>query len=220
MSTRIDHLVIGARELAHGIAYVKAQLGVDMPFGGEHEKMGTHNHLMQLGSELFLEVIAINPEKQSPRRPRWFGLDDPHVRQTLNRQPALLTWVVNTHDINRLLQQASVPSGHAEPVSRGDLSWYFGIPEDGRLLAGGLLPYLMQWQVDRHPAKQMADRGCRLQALHLHHPSPEWLRAALESIHADSLVEIHPLDAQATPFLEAWIATPDGPRVLSSRTDL
>ena len=60
--TKIDHLVVGAANLSAGVEYVNRLLGVDIPYGGEHEKMGTHNHIMQLGSRLFLEVIAINPQ--------------------------------------------------------------------------------------------------------------------------------------------------------------
>ena len=75
-----------------------------MPYGGVHIKMGTHNHLMQIGQGIFLEVIAVNPEIEPPNRPRWFGLDDAFIRQQIEIQSALLTWVVNTGNINRLMQ--------------------------------------------------------------------------------------------------------------------
>ena len=70
MDTKIDHLVIGAESLIQGVEYVKSCLGVEMPFGGVHVKMGTHNHLMRLGDGIFLEIIAINPEIDPPNRPR------------------------------------------------------------------------------------------------------------------------------------------------------
>jgi len=65
MSTNLvnlDHLVIAASSLEQGVDYVRKMLGVDIPFGGVHSAMGTHNHLMQLGNSVFLEVIAINNE--------------------------------------------------------------------------------------------------------------------------------------------------------------
>ena len=74
MKTQFDHLVVAAR-----VDYIEEKLGVVMPYGGQHPKMGTHNHLIQLGNGTFLEVIAIKPELPSPQRPRWFGLDDPLV---------------------------------------------------------------------------------------------------------------------------------------------
>lgn len=216
MQTQIDHLVIGAADLAQGVAFVKTALGVDMPVGGVHEQLGTHNHLMRLGDTQFLEVIAINPNAAPPSRPRWFGLDDAYVQQALRQQPALLTWVVNTDNLEFLLQRARQPWGEATAISRGDLNWLFGLPQDGHLLAGGMLPYIMQWQVNPHPAQRMADRGCRLQALHIHHPYADWLHANLQSINAEQLVQLHALDRGTTPYLEAHLETPSGIRVLTS----
>ena len=218
MPTRIDHLVLGAGSLAQGLEYVRERLGVDMPFGGVHAKMGTHNHLMQLGNEIFLEIIAIDPDIEPPVRPRWFGLDDAFVRQRIEIQPALLAWVVNTQDIHRLMKQAAFSLGTAELITRGDLSWYFALPEDGRLIAGGMLPYAIEWQTDRHPSANMADRGCRLQCLEIYHPYPRWLESMLTSIGAPDLVTIKALTKNATPFMIAHIDTPSGVRELRSHS--
>ena len=216
MITRLDHLVVAAADLAQGVAWVRDRLGVEVPYGGEHPAMGTHNHLMKLGEDCFLEVIAIDPAARSPGRPRWFGLDDPSVRQRLAIQPALLSWVVNSDGLVRLLAEAGCPYGRAEPVSRGTLHWQFGMPEDGRLLGGGLLPYTIQWPSDRHPAAAMADRGCRLQMLNLYHPYPDWLAEMLDSINASNLVDIQSLSPDQAPYLAATIDTPSGAKRLES----
>lgn len=63
--------------------------------------MATHNYLMSLGDDTFLEIIAANPSAPVPERPRWYGLDDPFVAEGLKRQPRVLTWVVNTGDMPR-----------------------------------------------------------------------------------------------------------------------
>ena len=218
MPTRIDHLVIGAGTLEQGVDYVREHLGVSMPFGGVHPKMGTHNHLMQLGNAIFLEVIAVNKDIDPPARPRWFGLDDAVIRLQIDKQPALLGWVVNTPNLKALIEQATFALGKAERISRGDLSWYFGLPEDGRLMAGGMLPYAIEWQTDHHPSAGMADLGCRLQRLEIHHPYPHWLHAALASIGAADLVPINAMDKNETPFMIATIDTPDGVKKLRSLT--
>lgn len=217
MQTRIDHFVIGAATLGQGVDYVKDGLGVDMPFGGIHEKMGTHNHLMQLGKNVFLEIIAINHGIDPPKRPRWFGLDDPMIRRRVEMQPALLTWVVNTDNLNALQQNAQFSLGKIEIIRRGDLSWYFGLPRDGRLLAGGMLPYAIEWQTEEHPSANMADLGCRFHSLEIYHPYPQWLQTALDSIGAANLVKICPLLSDETPYLKAYIHTPRGLRELPSR---
>jgi hypothetical protein len=216
MQTRIDHFVIGASDLAQGVSYVKDCLGVDMPYGGVHIKMGTHNHLMLLGDGIFLEVIAINPDMESPETPRWFGLDDPHIIQQLRAKPALLTWVVNTEDINGLLGQTQFPFGKAQMIRRGDLSWYFGLPEDGRLIAGGMLPYVLEWQSDFHPSKNMADKGCRFQHLEIFHSNPTWFQSVLRSIGAENIASLHALPKNSPPYLAVHIDTPNGVKILRS----
>ncbi len=216
MQSKIDHIVIGASCIPEGVNYVKNMFGVDIPYGGEHIKMGTHNHLMKLGDETFLEVIAINEKIAPPSRPRWYGLDDPYTRRCIERQPSLLTWVVNTRDMIGLMQQATFSLGKSELISRGNLSWYFGLPEDGRLLAGGLLPYAIEWHTDMHPSESMADLGCNLQSLEIYHPYPVWLQNSLESIGALQLVKINELPANETPYLSVDIGTPSGTVQLQS----
>lgn len=216
MKPRIDHLVIVAQTLEQGVAYVKENLGVEMPFGGVHVQMGTHNHLMRLGPDVFLEVLAIDPDAAPPASPRWYGLDDPFVRRRIERQPVLLAWVVNTDDIGALLKKADVSFGRPELLRRGGLSWYFGVPDDGRLLAGGMLPYVIQWRTDVHPAAAMADAGCRLRSLEIYHPFANWLQAVLESIEASDLVKLHALPRNEIPRLTAHIITPGGEKALSS----
>lgn len=216
MEIRIDHLVVGSATLEQGVEFVRDRLGVEMPFGGVHEKLGTHNHLMQLGDEVFLEIIAVHPGIEPPDRPRWFGLDDALIRRRIEMQPALLTWVVQTDNLKALKQQAAFSLGEPELITRGELSWYFGLPRDGRLLAGGMLPYAIEWQTDKHPSSQMADLGCRLQQLEVYHPYPAWFGSALGSIGGANLVEINPLPRYNPPYLQATISTPNGIRQLSS----
>lgn len=216
MQTHLDHLVVGASSLEAGVEYIKRELGVYIPFGGRHRQMGTHNHLMKLGDYVFLEVIAIDPEGVQPTRPRWFGLDDPSVQLRLAKEPSLLTWVVNTSDLEEALTAPSLFFGDVETLSRGELSWYFGLPDDGRLLAGGMLPYLMSWQAEQHPAKNMADVGCRLSGLRLFSPRVEWTRQQLSAIGASSLVEVKKLESNTPFYLEMDIDTPTGKKTLRS----
>ena len=96
MFSSIDHIVVVASSLDIGIKYVYEKLGVMPQKGGVHEKMGTHNYLLNLGNSTYLEVIAINPDSPKPGRPRWFGLDTIETAA----KPRLLTWVARTDDIN------------------------------------------------------------------------------------------------------------------------
>ncbi|MDJ0774152.1 MAG: VOC family protein [Mastigocoleus sp. MO_167.B18] len=217
MNTGLDHIVIGAATLEQGVKYIKDYLGVDIPPGGEHFHMGTHNHLMQLGNELFLEVMAINPKAVAPKRPRWFGLDDPFVKAQLESQPRLLTWVVNTPNINSLQQQSRFNFGAIASMSRGDIEWLITVPDDGSLPGAGMLPTLIEWRNDTHPSNRYPDLGCFLQSLEIYHPNVDWLKFILQSVGADQCVELFSLPASVTPYMVAHIQTPSGVKQLSSK---
>lgn len=89
-STVLDHLVVAARTLEEGAAYIERMLGVAMSPGGQHPQMGTHNRLLNLGGGVYLEVLAIDPQGIPPDRPRWFDLDSPALQQRLEAGPALI----------------------------------------------------------------------------------------------------------------------------------
>jgi len=217
MQTNLDHIVIGAANLEQGVAYVQEKLGIDIPKGGEHPLMGTHNHVMQLGNDAFLEVIAINPAATAPQRPRWFGLDDPSVQHSIATEPRLLTWVVNTTDLIALQSRLAFALGVVTPLSRGDLNWLFAVPDDGRLLAGGLVPHVMQWKTSEHPSRNMADLNCRLSKLTIHHPYAHWLTSILADLKAAELVAVKTLKAPGQAYMTAQIETPGGLCTLSSQ---
>jgi hypothetical protein len=128
----------------------------------------------------------------------------------------LLTWVVNTINIHNLIDQATYSLGKPELISRGDISWDIGLPEDGRLLASGILPYAIKWHTKNHPSHSMLDLGCRLQSLDIYHSNSDWLLSALDSIGALGLAKIHSLKKNETPYLKAQIKTPNGLKVISN----
>lgn len=210
----LDHLVVAAATLQEGVEYVENRLGVTMAPGGQHPRMGTHNAVLRLGDGIYLEVIAVDPDAESPDRPRWFGLDQPLVRAQLQQRPRLLHWVVNTPDIETTRSRCPIPPGRVEAMSRGELHWLITIPEDGSLPAGGVLPSLIQWRTESHPAGRMPETGCRLERLILHHSPAEWLNRTLYASGIDGLIERQSLPTDSPPYLEALIETPTGIRVL------
>ena len=206
----LDHIVVAAQTLEQGADYLRDLLGVEVPAGGRHQTMSTHNLVMQLGNDAYLEVIAIDPEAEAPRHPRWFALDSAPMRAVLEQGPRLITWVMNTSDLKTLAASADFDIGRPTELSRDALRWEFALPDDGRLLGDGLLPYCIQWHSSPHPSAAMADTGCLLQELVIHHNRPRWLSDRLDAIEAAHLVDIEALPDSETPWLEAVIDTPDG----------
>lgn len=203
--TVLDHLVVAAATLDDGLRWGREQLGVDIPLGGRHERFATHNRVLRLGDASYLEIIAIDPAAPSPDRPRWMGLDDPALRESLASGPKLIAWVAASDDIRRAATALPLASGPVEPVRRGTLEWLMTVPPDGSLAEGGTLPPLIQWSGPR-PASAMPDHGFRLAGLDLGHPEPERLLATLAAIGlADDTVRVHHADA---PTLSARIVTP------------
>ena len=220
MTTRLDHIVVAAKTLEAGVQYIYEKLGVDIPPGGRHEMMGTHNHVMSLGNGVYLEVIAVNFDMIAPCYPRWFGLDDPFVRNRLEQGPMLLTWAVNSDGLESLVSKSMVALGQIKNAQRDDLRWRVALTEDGRLPAAGFLPLCIEWQMDFHPSERMIQAGCALISLDIYHQRSDWLLEALNSIgmeeSAGSLVHIHPLDDAETPYIICTLKSPKGNVTLSS----
>jgi hypothetical protein len=216
MTTRLDHIVIAAANLQEGADYVNKKLGIEIPAGGRHEMMGTHNRVMSLGSNIYLEVIAIHPDMKVPGYPRWFGLDDPHVRESLKGGPRLLTWAVNCDDLDHVVENSGVPLGEVKEAKRDDLEWRVAISEDGRLPGAGFIPLCIQWMVDFHPSQRMLHSDWNFVSLELYYSRKLWLEQALDSIGAIDLVSIHEIEDGERPELRLLLNGPAGEVVFSS----
>jgi hypothetical protein len=208
---RIDHITVAANSLAEGVAYAESALGVQIPAGGAHPLMGTHNHLLRLGDTLFFEVIAPDPAAR-PARPRWFSLDDATMRARLAISPRLITWVVSTPDIDADLARLPPVAGPATVLTRGDLTWRISVPSDGSMPFNGACPSLIQWPSGPHPALRMADLGCSLAKLDIAHPEAETIRRLLQPLFDDPRVIFH---SAPEPGMKAVISTPRGDRLIS-----
>lgn len=200
---RLDHVAVACAALADGAEAVEAVLGVPLAPGGEHAAMGTHNRLLSLGAQEYLEVIAINPLAPAPGRPRWFDLD------RFSGPPRLASWVCACDDMGAALAACPPGSGAAMDLARGDLRWQMAVPEDGRLPFDGVFPALIRWQGPT-PAPRLPDQGVRLTGLRLSHPRADALRAALAGLIDDPRLSV----TEGVPGLSATFSTPHGVRQL------
>lgn len=213
--TEFDHLVVAADRLDRGIAHVERCLGVRCVPGGRHPGLGTHNALLGLGHDRYIEVIAIDPQAKAPATPRWFGLDDPAIQAALLERPRLLAWVARGDDLDAAVAACVHDAGQPRPMQRDDLHWRIAFPDDGALIEYGLVPPLIEWGSGvRHPARRLPDAGLRLRTLHGSHPDPARVRERLAPL---SLTDVLTLEAGRTgeaARLQAGIETPDGLRWL------
>lgn len=178
----LDHIVVTAPTLQSGVDHVRDMTGLEMPVGGEHPLMGTHNHLLRLGADEFLEVIAVNPAAPEPGRARWFGLDHPV------QKPRLAHWVVRCRDMKAMRAMFPETLGPAIPVTRGTLNWLLTVPEDGSLPDDGAMPSLIEWQAMPLPPTQMTGAGADLVTLTITHPHADQLEALLAPLLQDDRI--------------------------------
>ena len=170
---------------------------------------------MQIGGGAFLEIIAVDPEAAPPERPRWFGLDNPAIRERIAAKPTLLTWVVRTRNIEHIVAQSPISPGTIEEGRRGDLVWKITISQDGSMPEHGLFPILIEWPDGQGPASSLVDTGCRLRELRITHENPARLGVALKAIGAGELATVTASDAGHGPGLHALIESPRGLREIS-----
>ncbi len=192
----LDHLAVAARTLSEATAHVQNALGITMQKGGEHAVFHTHNMLLGLEEELYLEAIAINPDGPIPDRARWFDLDR-------FQGPARLTnWICRCDDLDATL--AALPEGFGTPVQleRGDLRWRMAVPRSGVLPFDNCAPALIEWQGTAHPAQQLTASGCRLTGLEVRHPDADILAGLLAPLLRDVRVSF----VKAQPALKAVFA--------------
>jgi hypothetical protein len=196
-----DHLAVAGATLDAAAAHVEVALGRPMGPGGRHAAMGTHNRLTGLAGDAYLEAIAVDPAGAPPERPRWFGLDR-HAGP-----PRLTAWIVRVDDLDAAL--AAYPeAGRPLALSRGALRWRMAVPDDGALPFDGCFPALIEWGT---APPSFPDAGLRLLGLTLRHPQADALRDRLAGLIVDPRVTVEPGPAA----MEARIATPDGPRLLT-----
>ena len=165
---------------------------------------GTYNQLFRL-SDVYLEVIAINPLATSFQRPRWFDLDN------FSGKPRIITWIANTDDILALLPNIWDNPGEIKKLSRDELAWDFTVPNNGKMPMDGAAPAVIKWGSTQHPTLSMDDHSCRLERFVINTPFAEDLASILKNILYDQRVEVN--FSKRLSF-EAHISTPNGTAVL------
>jgi hypothetical protein len=205
MGARLDHITVVAPSLEVGAAYVEAALGVSPDAGRKHPDMATHNLLLALGPDVYLEVISADPEAAPIKRPRWFGLDS-----LPSSTARLAAWVASIDDI----AQAAIPElGVVEVMRREHHTWRMTVRADGALPLDGAAPLLIQRSTKVSPAGALPPKGLLLLGLRIRHPAPAQVAALLARIglSTESLLAL----TEGNSFsLVADIQTPFGPRML------
>lgn len=194
----LDHLVYAVPDLASAIVEIKKRLGLAPRFGGRHSGLGTHNAILPLAGETYLELIASDLDGPSPNQPRPFGLDTLH-------DPRLVSWAVRSRSIDADVERArerGFDPGHVLRMTREEpdgktLHWKLTLRK--QLFGDGLVPFVIDWGHARHPtvaagsalndiANDSPEPRCSLTSFSAVHPKPEPIQAALAALGARLLI--------------------------------
>jgi hypothetical protein len=209
---RLDHLTIVAPTLAEGVAHVRSCIDLDVPFGQRHAYMGTHNHLLQLGDSVYLEIVAIDPQGERPACARWFGLDDQGaVRADWDAGRRLRGWVARAEAIDRVLAGREHVFGRKVSLPWAEPSFEFAIRDDGSLPLDGAAPCIIDRRGVPRSMAAMADLGARLRFFRLEHPDAAAIVAFYRSVAIDRPAVVV---AGSRVHYRAQIETPGGVKEL------
>ena len=206
MNFCIDHIVIGTNNLISGTKILETKLSTKFSPSGEHQIMGTHNKLLKLQSDIYLEVIANNPNVKDLSRPRWFSLDEERTKEKIKLYPRALCWVLKVDNIENTVKKCGYNPGEILQVSRGELTWKITVPSNGRLADNGVLPVLIEWQNDQHPSKKIINSNVSINMLSLFHPEPNKIKEIISNLIESDFIHI----LKGVPRIEFTLNTPNG----------
>jgi len=207
LASGIDHLVYACATLDRGMDEIEQILGVRPVIGGRHPDFGTHNALLSLGPETYLEVIARDPDSKVLVHSALVELPDDQISR-------LRTWVLRTDEIDQLAGIANAAGIDIGPVQSGSrdapdgskISWQ--LTDHNAMPMGGAIPFLISWGDTPHPAS-VVPRGGEILSLTIEHPDADRVREALSVLG----VELEVIQA-AECKLTARIQANDGIRFL------
>jgi len=203
MNSCIDHIVIGADNLISGTNILETKLSTKFSQGGEHQIMGTHNKLLKLQSDIYLEVIANNPNVSRPSRQRWFSLDEFNIKEKIKKSPRVLCWVLEVDNIEDTVKKCGYNPGEILQLSRDELTWKVTVPSNGQLVENGVLPVLIEWPSNQHPSKKLNNSKVSINNISLFHPEPYKIKNIISNLIESDLIHV----SEGIPKMELILTT-------------
>ncbi|HHM20676.1 MAG TPA: VOC family protein [Bacteroidetes bacterium] len=200
---RVDHLVYAVPDLDEAVKELEKKLGVAPVPGGKHRSQGTHNALVHLGNNSYLEIIAPDPDNTDFTGQRWMGID-------LIDRPTITRWAVSTNDLDRDRaylatidpQLGGIKGGSRKRPDGTKLIWKATVvlPEP----KVEVLPFVIDWKGTDHPARSLP-QVCQLVELRGEHPTPWFIETAIHSLNVGMKMGV-----ADEPAITAIIETPKG----------
>ena len=202
-----DHFAFACQDLDEGVTRVESLTGVQAAPGGPHPGVGTHNALLSLGSNVYLEIIAVDPTQAEPSSARPFGIDD-------HRGPRLAAFAIHPGDGETIDSVAEAIRNHG--TDPGPVAAMSRVKPDGEEISWrltrshglGLVPFVIDWGDTPNPAT-VTPQGCLLTEVRGTHPQPNDITALHQQLGLNIKV------SEGPSSLEIILQTPKGTVSLS-----
>jgi hypothetical protein len=161
----IDHIILGINNLDRGIAQFKELTGVEPVFGGIHPYSFTHNALVALDGETYIEIMAPRPDAE----------EVPDYFRNLDKLTPI-DWAVrtrNTEQTKEKLNAVGFITAESKDGSRAKsdgsiLTWTtFGIEKQKDF------PFFIEWGAGTVHPSASSPAGCSLKSFHINTPDVE-----------------------------------------------
>ena len=206
MSLKLDHFIYAGRELDPLMATFAQLTGVTPAKGGRHPGLGTMNALASLGTDVYFELLAIDPSQllSNNMGARINALAYPRLFAYMlkGRELETVREVLLEHGISADLFDAS-----RQTLDGKLLRWRLLVPHENPF--GDFVPKCIDWLDSVHPAGTSVP-GCTFESFEMGHPQADGLRSLLTALDANLSVEY-----ADRPYFRLRIRTPKGPLVLT-----
>jgi hypothetical protein len=147
---RLDHVMYVARDLEGAARRIRFESGFHSYPGGEHTGIGTHNRVIPVGGDQYVELMAVADETVAAANP--VGAQ---VLQWARERDGLRVWCLAIDDIDvvaKRLELVASPWTRIRPDGT-ELRWRLAGVE--RAMADPSLPFFIQWDIAPadHPSR-------------------------------------------------------------------
>ena len=200
---RIDHIAYAVPNLDQGCKDLAEKLGCQVVIGGRHLNNGTHNALINLGNEIYLELLAIDEENKEIQAPRWMGVD-------LISKPKVTRWAIKSDNLGSELAilkkynegLAQSFEGSRKKQDGTTLRWHMALPLPSPEIE--LAPFAVDWKDSIHPTKSLPNE-CELLSIEFKHPNPNVIKGLFLDLDLE-----HQVKQSDTEEIKLIIKSPKG----------